>query len=101
MQSRDYEEKRDFIRMLMDHPVTCVELASGQRFTGQAKDLSSKGLRLDIGRPLAEGAVLEVHIEPELSVVPPLHAVVEVVRVEPDETGERFMIGASIREFKS
>jgi len=38
---------------------------------------------------------------PEMAVVPPLHAVVEVMRVEPDISGERFLTGTSIREFKS
>lgn len=97
----DYEEKRDFIRMLLEYPVNCIELASGKRFTGQAKDLSGKGLGLELGRSIAEGALLEVRIEPEMSVVPPLHAVVEVVRVEADDLGERFRVGTAIREFKS
>lgn len=98
---RDYEEKRDFIRMLLEYPVSCIELASGARFTGQAKDLSGKGLGMEVGRSLAEGVLLEVRIDPEMSVVPPLHAVVEVVRVEPDDMGERFRVGTAIREFKS
>lgn len=101
MLPRDYEEKRDFMRMLMDCPVHCVELASGDAFTAIAKDLSGKGLCIEAGCPCKPGAMLEVHIEPENSVLPPLHAVVEVVRVEPDVSGERFRIGAAIREIKS
>lgn len=101
MQPRDYEEKRDFIRMLLDHPVQCTDVATGARFTGQAKDLSGTGLCLETTRDCVPGALLEVRIEPDKAVVPPLHAVVEVVRVEPDVGGVRFRVGTQIREIKS
>lgn len=101
MQPRDYEEKRDFKRMLLDHPVQCTDVATGKRFTGLARDLSGTGLCLELTRECAPGALLEVRIEPGKAVVPPLHAVVEVVRVEPDMSGERFQVGTHIREIKS
>lgn len=101
MQPRDYEEKRDFIRMMLDHPVQCTDVKTGERFTGQAKDLSGTGLCLELTRNCAPGMLLEVRIEPDKAVVPPLHALVEVVRVEPDVSGERFRVGMHIREFKS
>lgn len=101
MLPRDYEEKRDFIRMQLDCPVQCTDLRNGERFMGQAKDLSGKGLCLELTRNLPPGAMLEVRIEPAKVVVPPLHAIVEVMRVEPDVSGERFRIGTAIHEFKS
>lgn len=101
MPPRDYEEKRDYIRMLLDHPVQCTDTATGDRFTGQAKDLSGTGLCLELTRDCAPGALLDVRIEPDKAVVPPLHALVEVVRVEPDVSGERFRVGTHIREFIS
>ncbi|MFN2309997.1 MAG: PilZ domain-containing protein [Gammaproteobacteria bacterium] len=101
MQPRDYEEKRDFIRMLLDHPVLCTDVASGEQFTGQARDLSGTGLCLVLARAHVPGDLLEVRIEPGRAVVPPLHALVNVVRVEPDADGTCFRVGARIREFKS
>lgn len=101
MLSRDYEEKRDFIRMQLDCQAQCTDLRSGERFTAQARDLSGKGLCLELTRSLPPGTLLEVVIEPQKAVVPPLHAVVEVVRVEPDMSGARFRTGTTIREFKS
>jgi hypothetical protein len=98
---RDIEEKRDFIRMQLDCQAHCTDLQSGERFTGRARDLSGKGLCLELDRSLPPGTRLEVRIEPEKAVVPPLHAVVEVVRVEPDVSGARFRTGTAIREFKS
>ncbi len=101
MSLRDIEEKRDFIRMQTDCSAECTDLRNGEQFSGQLKDLSGKGLCLELSRDLPMGALLEVRIEPEMAVVPPLHAVVEVMRVEADEAGGVFMIGTSIREFKS
>jgi len=98
---RDIEEKRDFIRMQVDCSAECTDLRSGEQFSGQLKDLSGKGLRLELSRDLAPGSLLEVRIEPAMAVVPPLHAIVEVMRVEADENGEVFLTGTSIREFKS
>jgi len=101
MQSRDYEEKRDFIRMQLDCPAQCKDLDSGEEFSGQAHDLSGTGLSLELPRSFSPGALLEVRIEPAKAVVEPLHAVVEVMRVEPDMSGTRFLVGTTIREFKS
>ena len=101
MSLRDIEEKRDFMRMQMDCTAQCTDLRSGEQFDGQVKDLSGKGLCLELSRELAPGSLLEVRIVPEMAVVPPLHAVVEVMRVEPDVSGERFLTGTSIREFKT
>ena len=100
MALRDYEEKRDFIRMQLDCPVQCTDLRSGEQFAGLAKDLSGKGLCLELDRNLPPGALLEVRIEPAKAVVAPLHAVAEVMRIEPDMSGERFRVGTMIREFK-
>ena len=101
MSLRFIEEKRDSIRMQLDCPAQCTDLRGGEQFTGQAIDLSGKGLCLELTRNLPPGALLEVHIEPATAVVPPLHVVVEVMRVEPDMSGERFRTGTAIREFKT
>jgi len=98
---RDIEEKRDFMRMQMDCTAQCTDMRSGEQFDGQVKDLSGKGLCLELTHSLPPGALLEVRIEPATAVVAPLHVVVEVMRVEPHMSGERFRTGTSIREFKS
>jgi hypothetical protein len=98
---RDYEEKRDFIRMQLDCPAQCTDLRTQEQFTGRALDLSGRGLCLELDRSLPPGALLEVRIEPAKAVVAPLHVVAEVMRVEPDGSGARFRVGTMIREFKS
>ena len=101
MSLRDIEEKRDFIRMQLDCPAQCTDLRSGEQFIAQAKDLSGKGLCLELSRSLPPGTLLEVRIEPATAVVAPLHVVVEVMRVEPDVSGEQLRTGTMIREFKA
>ncbi|MDV3239445.1 MAG: PilZ domain-containing protein [Gammaproteobacteria bacterium] len=101
MAPRDYEEKRDFIRMQLDCPIQCNDMRTGERFIGRARDLSGKGLCLELPRELPPGTLLEVRIEPARTVVAPLHALVEVMRCEPDSSDRQFRVGTSIREFKS
>ncbi len=97
--SRDFDEKRDFIRMLLEVPLHCKDPDSGEILTGRACDLSSKGLSFVLDRAYGAGKTLEVRIRPEKSLVPPLHARVEVVRVEPDADGRSYRIGARILEY--
>ena len=66
--SRDYEEKRDFIRMQMDCQAHCTDQRTGERFVGRAIDLSGKGLCLELDRSLPPGTLLEVVIEPQKAV---------------------------------
>lgn len=97
--NREYEEKRDFIRMQLDCKVQCKNLDNGETFYGHAQDLSSKGLALTVDKNLAPGTKMEVRIVPDKAVVSPLYARVEVVRVDPDTSGVRFNIGARIDEY--
>ena len=53
---RDFDEKRDFIRMALDCKIQCKDLASGETFYGHAHDLSGKGLSFDVDREFAPGA---------------------------------------------
>ena len=95
--TRQHDEKRSYIRMALDCPVHCTDLDSGRSFDARAQDLSGAGLGFVLERALSPGTRLEVRIEPGTPVTPPLHAVVEVVRVAPaDPAGYR--IGTAIRE---
>lgn len=97
--ARDYEEKRDFIRMSLDCKVQIKNLATGEMFQGVAMDLSSKGLAFVTSSNIAPGSKLEIRIVPDKAVVPPLHARVEVIRSEPDTSGNNYRVGTSIEEY--
>ena len=84
----DYPEKRDFIRMAVECPMTfCIE-GETEVHKGTARDLSASGLSVLCQKEIAEGTVLEVNIQPEKAIVPPLQATCEVVRVSSIVAGE-------------
>jgi hypothetical protein len=92
---RDYEEKRHFHRMQIDCQVTVRPADGSPTLAAEGRDLSGQGFSFYAGQPFDQGALLEVTISPENSLVRPLRAEVEVVRVEPE--GEGCLVGTRIR----
>ena len=97
MAPREYDEKRDFRRMVLDCPVSYHDPATGEGGTGVLRNLSGSGLLMTCEREIPTGTRLHINVTPERSLVPPLDAEVEVVRVTPAEGG--FEIGLSITGF--
>lgn len=95
--SRDYDEKRDFIRMCMECPMTFTRYG-GSVHVATARDLSGSGLGFVTDQALTLGEVLAVQVTPQQAVVAPLQAEVEVVRVQPSSQGG-YDIGVTIRRF--
>ncbi|MGM0593277.1 MAG: PilZ domain-containing protein [Pseudomonadota bacterium] len=91
----DYSEKRDFMRMEVECPMTFRVQGESQLHQGTAKDLSASGL-LVLGQvEVPEGTMLEVDVRPEQAIVPPLQATCEVMRVSSTVPG-RFELGVRI-----
>lgn len=95
----DYQEKRDFSRMGVECRMTYTVVGEIASITAVAKDLSATGLLISTDREVPLGTLLEVCLTPEQSLVPPLEASVEVVRVEAPEVG-RYELGVLIKEMK-
>ena len=96
----DYEEKRDHRRIGVDCPMTFQVEGTGEVQQGVARDLSATGMLIQCGADIPLGSRLEVKVTPPKSIVPPLHAVVEVVRSQ-TKGPDRFELGVIIREFRS
>ncbi|MDX9768463.1 MAG: PilZ domain-containing protein [Ectothiorhodospiraceae bacterium] len=92
---RDYEEKRGFPRMQLDCPIEIVEPSGGQMHLGTARNLSADGALFHAPVAFAAGTVLTIQIVPEKTVVPPLRAEVEVVRV--DQEPEGYLTAVALR----
>lgn len=90
---RAYSEKRDFIRMRLEAPVTLHH--AGREIAAQCLDLSSTGMQLEADCQVAMGEKVKVHIPSEHSELKGLEAQAEVVRVTPLEDG-RTSIGLAI-----
>jgi len=95
---RDYQEKRNFIRMKVDTPVNVTLASKGQRYDGICRDLSGGGMLVELATALPVGTELEVSIESGHGHNPMLHAKAEVTRVvaQPGEEEAPCLLGLEI-----
>ncbi|WP_144394922.1 PilZ domain-containing protein [Pleionea sediminis] len=92
---REYEEKRDFIRMFVDAKVEITDPESGEQFTGDSEDLSAGGVAFMCDHSFDEGRKLVVKVSSVQSKLPPLTANMEVIRSIKGEDG-RYKIAGTI-----
>ena len=90
---RAYSEKRDFIRMQLETPVTLHH--AGKEIQAQCLDLSSTGMQVEADCQVTMGDQVKVHIPSDHSELKGLEAQTEVVRIIPLENG-RTSIGLAI-----
>lgn len=79
--SRNFEEKRSFIRMRVDTPVTISCDAKSGEIKGVCRDLSGGGLMVEVDSALPVGAELEICIASQHGHSPMLKARAQVSRV--------------------
>ncbi|WP_028237999.1 PilZ domain-containing protein [Stutzerimonas azotifigens] len=94
---RDYDEKRDFIRMRMDAGV--ILLLDEQRIEGVCLDLSSTGMQVEATSSLRMGDRVRVQIPSTHPSLRGLDADAEVVRVSALDQG-RQRLGLAILEMR-
>jgi len=97
---RDFEEKRNFIRMKVDTPVTIHVDSGDSQYQGICRDLSGGGLLVELPAALPVGTVAEVSIKSHHGHSPMLQARAVVTRVEaqPDTTEQPCLLGMEIEE---
>ncbi|MCR8923552.1 PilZ domain-containing protein [Dasania sp. GY-MA-18] len=93
--NRSYDEKRDFIRMQVNSPISISH--EGSQYEGVCVDLSGTGLRISCAEPLAMGAECEVAIAPTAHGQHSFNALATVTRVEQD-ADQQYLIGFSIKQ---
>ena len=97
--TREYDEKRDFIRIDIDCEVTFKKLDSAEEeMIGQVANLSGRGMMFISEIELEKNILLEVNIKPKNILTPSLHANVKVVRVIKQRHANGYEIGAVIKE---
>lgn len=93
-------EKRTGRRIPINCPVQIL-LQDGRELLGLAHDLSVEGIRFDCPVALIPAQEAEVRLlPPGASLIPPLNAVIEVIRCDPTDTPYRFVIAAALRVTK-
>lgn len=100
--TREYDEKRDFIRIDIDCDIAYkksgLETSAEEESIGQVSNLSGRGLMFISDAELEKNITLEVNIKPSNILTPSLHANVKVVRVVKQRHAEGYEIGAVIKE---
>jgi len=96
--ARDYDEKRDFVRVEVDCDVFYNEQDGDEKYHGRVKNLSGRGMMFVSELGIPAETLLEVKIAPQNDLTTPLHALVRVVRLVKQRHGTGYEIGAVIKQ---
>ena len=102
LMTREYDEKRDFIRIDIDCEIAYKSLdddgTAKEESIGQVANLSGRGLMFISDTELEKNSMLEINIKPANVLTPSLHANVKIVRVIKQRHADGYEIGAVIKE---
>lgn len=96
--TREYDEKRDFIRIDINCGIEFKNPEAEEVKTGQVLNLSGRGMMFVSETEIEKNSILEVNIKPANTLTPSLHANVKVVRVVKQRHKDGFEIGAVIQD---
>lgn len=100
--TREYDEKRDFIRIDIDCEIIFKKIDSDgstqEESIGKVSNLSGRGLMFISDTEIEKNSMFEINIEPANILTPSLHANVKAVRVVKQRHAEGYEIGAVIKE---
>jgi len=94
--SKDFEEKRNFIRMFVNTKVTLTDPATGRTFDGDSKNLSGDGILVRTKAEFKLDQELNINVRSEKSKIAPLSAQFTVKRIEKLDNGI-FEIGGPMK----
>jgi len=97
LNSRQYIEKRDFMRMALNCPVSYQSSNLGQRKkTGTCVNLSANGISFLCEDLIALGDELDISVHPQLAISPPFNAKMKVIRVEKQGESNIYSVAGTI-----
>ncbi|MDH5572091.1 MAG: PilZ domain-containing protein [Gammaproteobacteria bacterium] len=95
---RDYDEKRDFIRINVESDMSLRVDGKTEMETAKVTNLSGRGMMFITDSVLKLESIVEVKINPEKAITPPLHAMVRIVRVNKQRNSNSYEVGGVIQE---
>lgn len=95
--SRDYDEKRDFVRVSVESELYYKTDYDDEEQLGQLKNLSGRGMMFIASHPISKESIIDVRIDPVTQITPSLNVQVRVVRVTKQRHGDGYEIGAVIQ----
>lgn len=96
--SRYNTEKRDYMRMALDCPVSYSDLEGLRTRQGHCINLSAKGIAFEAAESFPLGAELTVSLIPKLSMTPPFSAKIKIVRAERNSIKHNYTLAGMIEE---
>ncbi|MBL4606411.1 MAG: PilZ domain-containing protein [Pseudomonadales bacterium] len=96
--SREYEEKRNYVRVKVSTPLLYTLNKSPERYEGLCRDLSGAGILIETTKKLKIGDNLHVTIPPTQSKQKRFSAIAEVVRIEPMNNRHIYQAGTVIKK---
>lgn len=90
---QDYTEKRHFIRIQTNSKITYREMGSKISHQGECINLSAGGILFTSEHRVNPGTMMEITITPELNLVKPLDATIQVVRSQSHIDGDYTIAG--------
>ena len=96
----DYTEKRSYKRVQVECNIyyKMIDMDEDEQDVGVLENISGRGLMFIAEKGVPLNAELEIRVSPGNDLTPPLHARVQVVRMEKQRRGNGYEIGAVIRE---
>jgi hypothetical protein len=95
---REFDEKRDSIRVSVDCPIRFRDPETATEEVGKVMNLSGRGMMFIAERELMLQTHLEVRIDTAIETGVPMHARARVVRVAKQRRGDGFEVGAIVEE---
>lgn len=92
------DNRREYHRTQTDCPVLFRMAGDEALLEGLCHNLSTGGIAFSCEQALTAGSKLDIFITPEVAIVPPLDASVEVLRVE--ENGALYRVAGRITELR-
>lgn len=93
--SRQYAEKRDFIRMKIDTQIILTTPESGQQHQGICRDLSGAGMSVEVDQHFPADTELSTILPSNNEAFKSFNAVIRVIRCT-DLGNQKFLMGAEI-----
>ncbi len=94
---RAYSEKRNFIRMQIDTPISVHVQTQNEELTGVCRDLSGGGMQVELNKALPVGSKMTVAISSPHGHTPMLEAKTRITRVI-GGPNDRCLLGMEIEQ---
>ncbi|AAZ24812.1 MULTISPECIES: PilZ domain-containing protein [Colwellia] len=96
---KDFDDKRDFYRMMLNSEVivTVIDDEVNSQLSATCRDLSATGMAFEIEHPLAISTHVKVRVDSASSQIQALDIRGRVVRIE-EESKNCYLIGITIEE---